>query len=390
MIAHPREEMLLAFQDHRLDDGRRRRLAGHLSGCQRCRNVVQAHRAVRGVFALEAPFAPDGVLERVLASRATGMMVLLPVAEPDPVRRIPLPSRGFLIAAGLLLMLGVGVQVLPVSQFMQVFGALGAVVDSWDGPFGGLTLSYPEPPVAKGARLDPSRMRPMRARYRISTIVGREAPRGSTMDLEVTRVPSGWQLRSTWRNHPGQAVKHWANALVSDSLALMSWESAYNTGADLENSHHYQFMLRSDSFTESYRYIPAPGRAHPPSRVPYDSAYLHALPERTPLAVGDGHVYALLATAPLRQGWVGAFLDIRIGSNRYAMQFPPTTLMTAGSDSVTTPLGRFDTWELRELDLSPGGNLRIWVRKSDGLVVKSTSGRNGWSTETVLESVTYP
>ena len=86
MIRHPGERQLLAYDDGELSDVARRRVARHLTDCQRCRNMVQGHRATRAVLRLEAPPAPGGVLERILASRAAGTTIVLPVADPDAGR----------------------------------------------------------------------------------------------------------------------------------------------------------------------------------------------------------------------------------------------------------------------------------------------------------------
>jgi hypothetical protein len=386
MIGHPREDQLLAFQDHRLDDQRRRRLAGHLSGCQRCRNVVQAHRTVRGVFALEAPFAPDGVLERVLASRAAGTIVMLPVAEPDARRPMELPSRGFLIAVGLVLTVGISVQVVPANRFQQVWGAWSAMVTDWE-PFAGqsvINVHYPLPPVARGAVIDPARTRPMRVRYRYNDLNDGQVRSSTFFSLELDRLPDGWSLNVDWPGH------YQVGAHLGGTLEPQAWTVLSRFGTKDEHVADRRFTVRGDSISVAYRPTLAASTVlpnHP--KDPFDSTYFARRRMTAPYALDQAHLFVLFASLPIRKGWVGSIY------NGYSPRYwrlllePPTTYLTVGDETITTPIGRYETWEVTELSVGPVPYSRFWINKADGLLVKYQTG-NRWGHEIVLESVTYP
>ncbi|HPF61759.1 MAG TPA: hypothetical protein PLI93_06825, partial [Gemmatimonadales bacterium] len=120
MIGHPHEAALLRFLDGSGADLERKRVAHHLADCQRCRDLVQGHRRVRQALVPVASSAPPALLDRVLATRAAGEGVILPVdVEPGPRRewRIPFSTRrvalGVLAASAVLAVGVVVVELLP-------------------------------------------------------------------------------------------------------------------------------------------------------------------------------------------------------------------------------------------------------------------------------------
>ena len=90
-IMHPRFRQLRAFAAEELSPDARRKVATHLARCTRCRGVVSSLRelvaAVREETAWELP---EGAWDGVLARRAAGERVVLPVADPAA----PRPVRG--------------------------------------------------------------------------------------------------------------------------------------------------------------------------------------------------------------------------------------------------------------------------------------------------------
>lgn len=386
MIGHPREETLLAFQDHRLDDRRRRRLAGHLSGCQRCRNVVQAHRTVRGVFAFEAPFAPDGVLERALASRAGGMLVVLPVAEPDVASpRIALPRRGFVIAAGMVLTVLAGLQMVPNIRLRQVWGAWSGMIAEWQ-PFSGdgiMGIGYPSPPVAKAAVIEPDRIRPLRARYRWNSLRDGKINASHTYTLELSRLQQSWRVQSS-----GPGERTWS-AILSDSLRPLSWflRSKGRRNLAIENDLTFwddslrriqRVFLEGRPVDIGDRYTQA-----------FDSTWRFARKVEHPVALSDEHLHLLFAGIPIRRGWAGS-IDFN-SSPKYWRGDPGglRSYLAVGDTIITTAAGRFEAVELNELYFGSIPVRRFWISKSTGLVVRATRGGE-WGSEIVLESVTFP
>lgn len=386
MIGHPREEMLLAFQDHRLDDRRRRRLAEHLSGCQRCRNVVQAHRTVRGVFACEAPFAPDGVLERALASRAAGMIVVLPVAEPDATPRMALPRRGFVIAAGMVLTVLAGVQLVPTTRLKQMWSAWSGMIVEWQ-PFGresALDLIYPRPPVARAAVIDPARVRPLHATYRWHNLRDGKVEGSHTYSLELTRGTQAWRARSI-----GPGERTWS-AVLSDSLKPASWFIRSTAGKDLVTESSFTFW--NDSLRQVQRLFlnGKPVEIGNEYAQPFDSTWDFTPRFDRPVALGEAHLFLLFSGISIRRGWVGS-IDYRFSPRYWRWDAgQPTTYLAVAETTMTTLAGSFEVWELNELHV--GAIMRfhkLWISKDNGLVIKSTTGDRRGS-ETILESVTYP
>ena len=387
MIGHPREETLLAFQDHRLDDRRRRRLAGHLSGCQRCRNVVQAHRTVRGVFAFEAPFAPDGVLERALASRAAGMLVVLPVAEPDAAAPRPaLPRRGFVVAAGVVLAMLAGVQLVPSTRLKQLWGAWSGMIAEWQ-PFGEdevPRVTYPLPPVAKGAVVEPSRVRAMRARYRSQSLRDGQVSDVDTITVELTKTPRAWRLQTGWADYSQVA------ALLDTTLEPIEWRVMSRWGSDNQHISNHHYTIRGDSIRGISRPILGPSKVQPRyGRDPYDSTWHYERRYKVPHTLSEAHLFALFSAMPIRRGWVGSMYAVPAPRYWQQVRGIPTTFIATGEDTLTTPAGHFEVWEVSELSIGRRPNQVLWVDKVNGTVVKMSHGGR-WGSEYLLESVTYP
>jgi thiol-disulfide isomerase/thioredoxin len=102
-MPHPRSFLLSAFADGALPHARRDRVAAHLAACARCRAAVESYRAIGSAAAAldPAPLPADG-LAAVLARRAAGDRVILPVEDAPPRRAMHPALRA---AAGIVLLL---------------------------------------------------------------------------------------------------------------------------------------------------------------------------------------------------------------------------------------------------------------------------------------------
>ncbi|MGH7542133.1 MAG: redoxin domain-containing protein [Gemmatimonadota bacterium] len=91
MVLHPRFGTLSDFADGELDPHRREKVARHLLRCPRCCGHVSFLRGLcEAARAVGDPEPPQGALETILARRAAGDGVILPVANPaPPVRAAP-------------------------------------------------------------------------------------------------------------------------------------------------------------------------------------------------------------------------------------------------------------------------------------------------------------
>jgi hypothetical protein len=356
--------------------------------------VIQAHRAVRGVFALEAPSAPDGVLERALASRARGELILLPSGDADAAPGIAVPWRILTIAAGLILSVVAAIQVVPISAVKSAWGRWAATVGEWQ-PLGDFSLNHLPTiaaPVAKPATLDPSRLREFTAEY----VVGSSAPRNDTkMRIELRRTDEGWRVRE-WYIRPtrdGSSIRTTLSQeswLDSVTLATVRYRSFHSLTEDSLPIFISDATLNdSAAFVLNHWVGSAPvGKLNARTfkqgawRVPVDYHYKHSR------FFGDGGNITHVAATELRPGWVGSFTRLTRIYERSAYEYPPQSYLVTGDTTINTLGGPFDTWQLK-----PIGDWGTWfnVRKSDGLIVRAHSPQREGNEELyLLESVRYP
>lgn len=398
MIGHPREQRLLGFLDARLPDRDRRRIAAHLAQCQRCRNVVQGHRTVRSVFQLEAPPAPGGVLERIIATRAGGAAMVLPVADPGHGRRVRGSVVALAVAAAAVMLLSV-VQVVPVP--------MRPLADAWDWwsrtvvdwrPFAGGSgrvrlAEMLEAPIADPAVLHPERLRSMTATYR--TIIHRGVERRPRVDtaqfalLPPSRATEGWTLEWSRFEYPDRQYRV---ALDRATLGPYRWTSTRDAGPRAERtwSQTLSWVLEGNRLEGRREYqgeVPEQILLRSPAGTQTD--LLHR-PVAAPYYFGQYHLRALMLTVALDQDWVGSFARLRITYGQ-----PPwmhfESYFVDGSESVTTPAGTFDTWRVRMVESYRESTIRFWFRKADGLLVRQEYGPgNGYGTREELLAVSYP
>jgi peroxiredoxin len=101
-LRHPTFETLSRYVDRELERGRHERVAAHLASCARCRATIRFVHELRAVArALPVPDPAEDALERILARRAAGERVILPVSGPVAVE--PAPRRRLLPAAVILI-----------------------------------------------------------------------------------------------------------------------------------------------------------------------------------------------------------------------------------------------------------------------------------------------
>lgn len=150
-MPHPRSSLLSAFCDGTLPPARRDRVAAHLAACARCRATVDSYRALGAAAASlhPAPLPVDG-LEAVLARRAAGERVILPV-EDAPPRRVMHPALR--AAAGVVLLL-VSAAVLMVATAPRLEAVSSELRLSPQGPRRGEIVRLAYAPGAGFARAE--------------------------------------------------------------------------------------------------------------------------------------------------------------------------------------------------------------------------------------------
>jgi thiol-disulfide isomerase/thioredoxin len=159
-MLHPRSFLLSAFADGALPPARRDRVAAHLAACARCRATVESYRALGAAASslAAAPLPADG-LAAVLARRAAGERVILPV-EDAPPRRAAHPALR--AAAGIVLLL-VSAAVLMVASAPRLEAVSSELRLAPEGPRRGeaVRLAY-----APGAGFTDAEALVVRARLR--------------------------------------------------------------------------------------------------------------------------------------------------------------------------------------------------------------------------------
>jgi hypothetical protein len=373
-----------------LRDGERRRIATHLADCQHCRNLVQGHRAVRAVLQLEAPPAPDGVLERVLATRAAGGVVVLPVVDPGAPGR----SRGTLLAlvagAAAVLLLSL-VQVVPMTPLANAWDWWSRTVVDWHPFGGGNGVRIPEmlsAPVADPAVLDLTRLRPVTVRYRRIDFrgVGRP-PRVDTIVHQVRAVPEGgWDLRSTWT---GSVTLARSVRLDATSFGPRRWTSLIGAPGSWQQIESYRYDGREMLIETSYT-------GDPPPRVvtvspPGTRRFKTAPAPGTVVLFDEGHLAVALTLVDLDRRWAGSFAYLDRSGPSINSLLPSTTFMVVGSEMVETPTGTFDAWRLHSLNQRRESSVDYWVRKRDGILIRiGHDSPDHFGSVLELLSVSYP
>jgi len=88
VIIHPSDDALNRFADGESDAREHARIARHLQGCRRCRQVILEIRALgQSAARWEDPPLPERLRARVLESAARRSGAIVPVADPEPAVR---------------------------------------------------------------------------------------------------------------------------------------------------------------------------------------------------------------------------------------------------------------------------------------------------------------
>lgn len=395
MIGHPDERRLLAFHEGQLADRNRQRIAAHLASCQQCRNVVQGHRAIRAVFRLEASPAPGGVLERALATRAAGGVMVLPVVDPDPGTRPRTGLIAIITGAAAVLLLGVFQAVpLPVRSLTGVWDRWSRTIAEWRPSGSGGGIEIPEmfrAPVAKPAVVHPERLRPMTVTYR--TIDHHSTDDGTTEGthrfslVEAEGDGSSWRVRHMRRDAYGNLNE---TLLHPQTLEPIEWVRTHRIAGSLLRQFHVRLQGDTVELSTSY---PNGERSPYSDQVPAGTTTGElATPNGAPLALGSDHLFLMLMAADLSRSWsgsIGVLLSDVVAIAPYAVE--PISFYVDGEERVETPAGTFDTWRIQTVEGYGMSAYVYWARRSDGLVVRvdQATGR-GYETVRELLSVTYP
>jgi hypothetical protein len=320
------------------------------------RGLAEFAEAIRPELAeLPVPAADEVLLERILASRRSGVRVILPHGEPSRSRSVPRAATA--IAAALLL----------VAVFSRVFRPAGdealAAGESWFA--GGVAVAQPPgapvPPVLVDAA---GRIRPLAIRLArtIRTAAGAVTSR---VEVRIAVEPATldgravWRVVSTQRNDakPGQLVD---SALVARSdLRLLRYavhEAPYRSFSRISVSQRLDgARFTGEMFAERAGQVVAHrtfDRRLPPESGPFVPGPLAQL---------------FLMGVSLHPGWSGS-LSLLGWAVRDDNVFVPIRMRVEGEETIQVPAGEFACWRM-VLEHS-GRRQHYWVRQSDGLGVR--------------------
>lgn len=412
MMGHPAESRLIGFLDGSLADGRRRKVAGHLADCQRCRDIVQAHRLTRHALVVESPPAPAALFDRVLATRASGGGVILPVDLGRERRGSPFTTRhlkvGAMVAAGVAVLVALTRMPLPDLASVRGFDRFGTTLQEvWASAL--RTESYEGPPRlmarpdAPAAVLDPSRMHELTARYETRRFEnGKLASVDSGMVLRIRRDGDLWRVsyRDAAPNGDGvtTAATLDARTLAVQTMTRLRTYPLRRNGGELSVYTTEYSMLGGTALRS--RSIYSSGKPQPPgtNRNKPDSLKVYQVTpsDGAPIDFGDwGLRVALMTAAPMSKHWLGALDGVDISSNYrnrgYLANRSTDSRRVRGGETLTLPIGDVKAWRV-ELWQSYGVvPLNEYYRQSDGLLVAERAASPAWDyPERRLLSVSYP
>ena len=310
--------------------------------------------------ALRTPEPSAALQARILASRESGMRIIVPV-EARPTARVWRVATRFAIAAVLLLVL------VPLGRRRS--GPTGDVSEFVSNSYFGhaaLAQTIAGAPTLPRARpANASTLRPMSVVYsrRIRNAAGKLTAEFG-LDRQITAdVVDGvavWRIASVDRNAPGTP-----RYVTSDTLFVRRSDltivrravhiSPYSRYARI----NVRQLFKGDSVVGRMTTDgPSIGSGRPIAR---------ALPKAFQPYITDELAPLFFMTVPLDRSWRGS-VSLLGWAVRPDDVFMPVELRVEGEETIAVPGGRFDCWRLsirfanRSID--------YWVRKSDGLAVR--------------------
>ena len=309
--------------------------------------------------AIPTPDAPEGLIQRVLAERASGARIALPT-EPT-LSRQPLNRR---------LVLAVGATIAAVAAFLLV-QYRGDSTDHSFASDGGLFVSTafaeaahtasPLPPVTG---VDGTKIVPRQYDYRIQYVdsagrVTRDGGGSVTVSEATVGTASAWRvvLNADHTEDGGQRRE------AAETMFV-----ARKDLAPLTRVVHVRPYRRFSSINIAQRFVGdsvfgemrTDGGVHRP--------VARRLPARSGPYISDALAPLALVGVPLETGWTGSLSIIgwAVVPNDV---FYPVALRVVGEERLTIQSGDVDCWKL---SVVAGRDRRIeWVRKSDGVALRS-------------------
>lgn len=327
--------------------------------------------------------APRGeVLERILSSRASGARVILPLGDTQAARsrmRFLIPAA--IAAVLLMLLVPLRQPAPPTSTDLAGSSSIGRVASDWLPLAIALAQSNtsgPRPTPIAFAQAE--KLRPVALEYVRSwrDSAGRELGRINASVTVESTVDDGIPTWLIVTRNGG--TRRGRNVLGIDSLVVARTDLALKSRALFESPYSRYDTIRlrqtfvGDSVLASMRAVG--------TRMPTAArSAARWLPAGAGPYIVDGLPPLLLGAVALAPGWSGSASmlgwTIRDDDVSAPIQFRVERL-----EVVEVPAGRFDCWRM-SVSLS-GHVLAFWVRKSDGVAVRSLERDASGATQDIV------
>ena len=336
---------------------------------------------------IPAPEPSKDLLERILASRAAGVRVVLPGDRSATSRRAALLLTAAAAAVVLLMSTRAGDQrpVDPENGYQNNAAGL---------PFWPADAMAQEAGPPRRPRYEPVKsMRVARAQggtwtYRTCTVFD-DVLTNCRGRLTITVADARWEGHRAWLVSQQQKS---VRDRSPDTLRTPP-DSTYFEASTLRPIYAAQggvkFRLVRWFTRDSVREALDIGGAHP--RSWRASAGIPGAQD-APLVLRWARVdlTLLLQTLPLDRWWRGSVYSVGlVGPDPSKTGFAPVDLRVVGSGRIEVPAGRFECWKL-EFRESPESMLTLWVSKDRGWLVKTEQRGWDWRAESALVSATPP
>ena len=346
--------------------------------------VDRIRRDLRGRAAPEPP--PD-LLERILASRRSGIRVVLPRVGRDSTRWLVGALGAAVVLALIVSIAGHDRPMGANTDYREIAEALSfwprAAIAQQAGP-----VRTPRYDLVQ--RVDASRLVAGTWTYDIC----------ATTDERLTKCSS----RLTITAREAQRAEQPAWLMVQRLAEVRDWSSTKDTIYVPPDTTYFarqtlrplNWSLTGDRIRVVRQFTPDSLReavditgAHPRSwrasaRLP------GAADEPLVLRWARFDVALLLQILPLDRGWRGSVYSVGlIGRVPGASPFPPLDFRVVGSERIDVPAGKFDCWRV-EMRIGDETAITLWARKERGWLIKMEERWLDWRRDYALVSATPP
>ena len=332
---------------------------------------------------LAVPAPRDDLMSRIIASRESGSRVILP--DVSPVR--PGTPRRLLIPAGIVaavLLLALPFRWPPQEDAGSDASSVARIASEWlpgsvafaQGDASRTVRRFPPMTLSRPGNLRPMRLEYLRS-WRDST--SKEIGRVTgvlTVERATTRgVPSWLLVARNQGSRNGRAVSAIDSTVVSrENLALVSHTA-------IERPYTRYEMIRVD---QRFRGDSILGQMHATGAgvSPAWRPIARKLNTQNGPYIIDPLAPVILGAVSLERGWSGhaSLVGWAVRDDDVIM---PIDLHVDGAEKIRVPAGEFDCWRLT-INFA-GRSLTYWIRKSDGVSVRSVErNASGVTRETKL------